>query len=363
MGNVRVKSARLIYAEDNRFNLYINSITGYGYISPPLNDFNNLPNINVIGSNIIFLGGQIMNPTGIQPAIFYQTGILNGFINTPGVGSFTWDNIFLSAQGRPNEVFLNYFTGAIQAKNTIQFNNNLLTDGDTININNTFFTYATGKNPNNLLQFDSFQNLIDILNSGSTGAFDNIGFGILRTSIGITGFINGNILNLFSYLQSGEDGNNIKIYRNCQNLDAIKLPSRYFTGGRYLRPRTNTWYGNFSRAFPTITAENSGIYSENISEIVFDNISGLVWIDNFSGNYYITTGIKDPNAISLYSGSLVPFKNNIYIGSGVIPSGQFTVATGLKIDILKPNPYNIIGNFAKYIFSGDGFLFSGIIEG
>ena len=363
MANIRVKYAKLIYANTNKFNVFINRVTGYGFVQPPLDILNTLPDIDVVGDNIIYKGGQISNPTGVQPAIFYKTGLLNGIIDTPNVGSFTWNNIVLTDPGKPNEVFLNYFTGAVQASNTIRFNSNLLTNGDTLNISDTFFTYSTGTNINNFLQFNSFNNLINILNSGATGAFDSLGFQILRTSVGITGFINGDNIHLFSLLRSGEDGNNIRIYRDCQNLNAIQLTSRYFTGGKYLRPRTNTWYGDFLRTFSAITVENSGVYFDNVSETVFDAISGIVWVDNFSGNYYIRTGIRDPNNSESYSGVLMRFQNNKYIGSGVIPSGQFSITTGLRIEVSKPNPYDISGNFAKYIFSGDGFLFSGIIEG
>jgi len=363
MSNVRIKSAQFFYQEDNSFNLYINRITGYGFAIPQLSVLNNLPNIDVIGDNIIFLGGQITNPTGVQPAIFYKTGLLNGFISSPIIGSFTWSNISLTGIGQPNEVFLNYFTGVIQSKNTVEFNQNLLTDEDILNINNTSFNYSTGKDPNDFFEFSSFNNLINILNSGATGAFDNLGYSILRTSVGITGFINGNNLNLFSYLRSGEDGNNIRIYRDCENLDAIKIASRYFTGGQYLRPKTNTWYGNFTRTFPAITAENSGVYLANVFETVYDTTTGISWLDIFSGNYYIRTGFKDPNNLNNYSGKLVPFQNNKYIGSGVIPSAQFSLPTGLNIEIFKPTPYNINGNFVKYIFSGEGFLFTGILQG
>jgi hypothetical protein len=97
----------------------------------------------------------------------------------------------------------------------------------------------------------------------------------------------------------------------------------------------------------------------------YGNISGLLWVDSFSGNYYITTGMYDTLFPLTLSGSLVPFiqGQNIYSGLFLIPSGQKGYPTGFSISIRKPNYYDISGNIAKYIVSGENFIYSGLIEG
>jgi hypothetical protein len=361
--NIRIRLANFEYSQDNRFYLNVNRVTGYGFVNPSTGELLNNINFPIIGNNIL-VTGQILNPTGFQPAIFYKTGILSGTV-PEGQGFFTWTNVNLVDSGVQGKVYLNYITGQTQAKNTIEFINNTgsgLLNGDLINLNGVSFIYSTNKTPNNFLQFNSPQDLVNILNSGSTGAFNSNGFSLLENIVGITGHLNNNRLELFSLLKKGEDGNRIRIYRDTQNLDAVKIHSRYFTGGQSLRPLTNTWTGTFTNSFSEIQAENSGIYIRNEFFDIFGRISGVSWVDNFSGNYTITTGLSNPN-LNTFTTSRVPFKNNVYFGTGIIPKAQFTISSGLKIEILKLNPYNISGNLAKYTFSGDGFLFSGIIEG
>lgn len=363
MSNIRIKLANFEYIEDNRFNINVARVTGYGFTAPSSGELNSNINFPIVQNNILFTG-QILNPTGVQPVVFYKTGVLSGIV-PQNQGFFIWENITLSGLGNQNEVYLNYITGTIQAKNSLEFINNTgsgLSNGDFININNVSFTYNNIKNPNNFLEFDSPENLINILNSGATGAFNNNGFSLLQNIVGITGYLNNNKIELFSLRRSGEDGNAIRIYRDSNNLEAIKIGFRYFTGGKFLRPLTSTWTGIFRTTYPTIQAENSGFYVRNQSLDIFSRVSGVSWVDNFSGNYIINTGFKNPN-LNENQVSKVPFSNNIYYGTGTIPKAQFTIPSGISIEILKPNPYNISGNLTKYTFSGDGFIFSGIIEG
>jgi hypothetical protein len=89
------------------------------------------------------------------------------------------------------------------------------------------------------------------------------------------------------------------------------------------------------------------------------------WVNNFSGNYNILTGFKDPRSPQSYSGIKLQFNNEInkYSGSGILPKNQSSVYTGLNIEISKSNPYNISGDIAKYTISGDSFIFQDYIEG
>jgi hypothetical protein len=345
MGNIRVKQAQFFYVDRNQFNLQIDTITGYGNVS-----YNNEINNTITG--------QIVNPTGLQPAVFYKTGLLTE--NIINGGSFTWQNTQIAGTGESNKVYLNYITGYVSAQNEITFINSTgsgLQNGDLINIANFSFTYNQSGIPP--LQFNSPQNLINILNSGATGGFNAQGFTTLQNTVGVTGFRNNNSLELFSVLRSGENGNSIRIYRDSQNLDAIKIASRYFTGGKTFRPLLNNWVGNFSNTF-TLTVENSGFYTNKLENISFGRISGVAWEDNFTGNYLITTGVKSISNIGLYSGTPIPLLGNKFVGSGIIPSGQLNLSI-INIDISKPNPYNLNNNLAKYIFSGQDFIFSQII--
>jgi hypothetical protein len=93
----------------------------------------------------------------------------------------------------------------------------------------------------------------------------------------------------------------------------------------------------------------------------------VAWVNNFSGNYIITTGIINSNDRNgSFSQGLLSFNTgmNKYYGDLIIPSGTSRIDyTGLRLNINKPNPYNLSGNIAKYIVSGENFIFSGLIEG
>lgn len=352
---IRIKNAQIFYRENLNFNRFFDKITGYGNVDFDLSDI---------------VVGQINNPTGFQPAVFYKTGVLNGIV-PEGAATFTWNNIFLNGFGESGRVFLDYITGYKQASATIEFkfvSPSVLTDGDIIGINGVSFTYR--QTPTSLFEFNTYERLVNTLNSGAFGFFNSQDNGILQNIVGVTGYYEPNIskITLFSYNKSGEAGNENYIYRNNADLSLINIPNRYFTGGATLRPSTDMWTGVFSNTF-NITKENSGVYFVNYDNVpTFANISGVVWDDNFSGNYYILTGLRDPrNPLDFTSGkkAYISFNSGInqFSGFGIIPSGQSAAYTGLNIEILKPNPYNISGNISKYTVSGNDFLFTGLIRG
>lgn len=351
----KVKNINFYYNQNNQFVKYFETISGYGNIEKSGNS-SETPQI---------FYGEIDRPTGYLPAVLYQTGLLSGVVEE-GLSSFTWSDVNITGTGSQGNVYLDQITGYRKAQNIIIFNTGLLVDGDILSINNINFYYRTPNNVgDSLYNFDSLPRLINVLNSGATGAFNDTDF-FLQDYVGITGYRNQSTLYLYSYLLSGEEGNTVKISRNTQNLDSIKIPYRYFQSGETLRTPTNTWFGVFDTTYPTITKENSGIYFYNyIDNNFYGNISGLSWVDSFSGNYYITTGIYDTLFPLTLSGSLVPFiqGQNIYSGSLLIPSGQKAYPTGFSISIRKPNYYDISGNIAKYIVSGENFIYSGLIEG
>jgi hypothetical protein len=341
----KVKSVDFYYRQENRFYRYFDSVTGYGNV-----------NVNTSGKNILSYG-SIVNPTGWRDALVYQTGTLTGSINA-GESFFSWNNQSITGIPSIGNVYVNETTGTIQARNIIYFNTGLLTDGDILNINGYDFIYSPGTQSDFI--FNSPTQLSIKLNSGAANSTSAL------NPVGVTGFVISDNLYLYSSLLQGESGNSIRAYRNSAILEAITIPNRYFTSGQNLRPSTNTWRGTFVSSFPTISAENSGNYTFNyLNTERFDNISGVVWVDTFSGNYSIRTGIKTPDNVTTYSGSLVNYipSRNIYSGSGLIPSGQNKIGTGFNIDILKRNYYNISGNRAKYTISGSDFLYTGIIEG
>jgi hypothetical protein len=347
---IRVKKVDFYHAIDNRMQTTINSYSGHGNVS--------------FFDNQIFTG-TILNPTGLQPVIYFTTGVLNGFIND-GSGSYTWQDLELTHPGQQTRVYLNYVTGFKPAQNIIEFIDSTgsgLQNGDYISIADFLFYYNTGAN--NPGQFSSPLNLLNNLNSGATGGLNDQGYTLLQTVVGVTGYQIGNKLFLSSYLREGENGNDLRVYRDSNNLNSIKIYNRYFTGGESYRPRVNSWIGSFSGIF-NITVENSGFYIKQVNPIeLFNNISGILWEDNFSGNYTILTGFKDPRNPQNYSGVQIFFNNDIgqFSGSGVIPPNQNTIYTGLNIEIYKPNPYNISGNRFQYIISGNDIFFTDILEG
>lgn len=343
--SVKVKNVDFYYNQNNRFTKYFENITGYGD--------NIIQNNN---SGVVF--GKIDRPTGFLPAMTYQTGILSGTI-VGDTSSYSWTDVLITGTGSLGNVYIDNIIGQKQAINIVKFNTELLEDFDNLNINGIDFFYTSGTDNLDFYTFNSLTGLMNLLNSGATGLDFN-----LREFVGITGYLNGSDMFLYSYKLSGEDGNSIKITRTTSNIDSIKISHRYFQSGETLREPTNTWTGIFSTLYNNITQEKSGFYTYNyVDDSYFGKITGTVWVDTFSGNYYITTGILDITNPLAFSGSLVPFISNIYSGNTIIPSGQNSVASGFSISIRKPNYYDISGNIAKYIISGENFLYTGLIEG
>lgn len=354
MNNILIKKAQFYYSDNpiNRFQKKFENINGYGTISLA-------PEEKLVLSTID-------NPSGFASSMMYQTGRLTGNIST-NVGFFTWNNISITGTGSFGDVYLNYITGYKPASTTIYFDENYLSKlvpSDFLNINNINFNFVTGT-PQNLFEFNTFEHLVNILNSGSLGVYSNIDNGILQNTVGISGKIEGFSLILTSIARSGENGNSNRIYRDCQDLSAITIPNRYFTGGETLRPLSTDWSGVFTNFFDVITVENSGFYNSDLNSLYSLRTQDVAWENNFSGNYIITTGIFSSNNTSPSQGLLM-FNTGLgkYYGNLIIPSGSSRTAyTGVVLNINKPNPYNLTGNIAKYIINGEYFIFSGLIEG
>ena len=218
-----------------------------------------------------------------------------------------------------------------------------------------------------LFEFNSLDNFVNILNSGVTGNVN------ILTNLGVTGFKNNNQIILYSYLRSGEEGNSIKITRNAQNLNSIRIPFRYFQGGQTLRPNVSNWSGLFSGFFNVITRENSGIYIINNpdAQLVSNNVTGVIWIDGFN-KWIVRTGVTQNSE----SPPLESFNNLIYNNSLQLYSGFLKVdrsdnylspSTSLFINFEKQVYTNtgeiIFNNLGKYEISGDNFIFTGILTG
>lgn len=304
---------------------------------------------------------MINNPTGLIPAVFYQTGVLSGIIEENN-GSYTWQNITVTGLGSSGRVFANIITGFANASGIIKFNEQLMTAGDSITINDIRFTYVNNS-PTSEFEFNNPNRLLNILNSGATGALSFA----LQFLVGVTGYLDGSNLILFAHYLSGEEGNNVKIARfSDNNIDGIQIPHRYFRGGQSLRQKMNSWVGTFSNIFSSITAENSGFYTQVVEPLeTFKDIADVAWVDNFNQNYAILTGFRDPRNPRAYSGTKILYNSGIekFSGSAIMPQNFTTIYTGLNIEILKPNPYNISGNIAEYIISGNNFIFKDYIEG
>jgi hypothetical protein len=324
------------------------------------------------GSNI-FIGSNnsngviyIYNSDIYTNLVSNQTGLLTGLISN-NQGSFTWTNISITGTGSTNNVFIDQITGYKQATGSLVFLNNTgsgLNFGDSISIDNINFIYR--ETPFTNFEFNSLDNFINILNSGVTG--DNV----TLNNIGVTGIKNNNQILLYSYRRSGIGGNSIKITRNAKNLDSIKIPSRYFQGGEDLRPLANNWSGLFSGFFNTITKENTGIYIINNPTGLFsDNLTGILWINSFN-KWIVKTGVTIQSSNPSFN-----IFNNIQYNSGLnLYTGVLTINrsnnylspyTSLFINFEKPvyinNNQIVFNNFAKYEFSGDNFIYTGILTG
>ena len=343
MSEVKVKKVELFYSKYNKLNRYFDYITGYG---PAFVNLNGL------------IETVIENPTGTQPAVFYKTGLLTGIIEEGG--SFTWNDLTLTGLGQQGYVYLTPITGQFQASGIVNFNENLLSNGDFININNVRFTYRP--NPTSLVDFNSVDNLINILNSGATGAFLDINTSI--SVVGVTGYRENNSVILFAYRNSGADGNNVYMYRDCANLEAINIPHRYFRGGKDLQRPVNTWQGSFENTFD-LTVENSGFYTTPlVIGNTTRNISGIFWKNSFD-NYNISSGFRNLSNLISYSAVKLNYNSslNMYSGNFVFSQNQTRNPQRFNIDIVRLNPFDVKNNIIKYTLSGSDILFTGLLEG
>ena len=331
---VVVKNANFYLSNQSFFYSYpLGDITGYGNTQFSISD---------TGTGLLF------NPTGILflPAVSYITGLLTGLIDNPFGGSFTWFDITVSGTGSSNNVYMDTVTGVINSTGLINFNTGALTDGDIVRINTTDFTYVTGS-PASIYEFNTLSGFVSGLYTEATGSY-------LYESevVGVTGrvFPNNSGVTLFSYLRSGENGNNIKLQRFVDNINAIQIPHRYFRGGVSLRPVASVWTGIFETTFSSLESENSGFYTVNTEQLIdSSNFSGVSFRNSFYPNWsgdvtlmsegnilntgltislrpdinwinkQILTGI---NTDSANLGTNVFIKNNVILASQ--PNGTFT---------------------------------------
>jgi hypothetical protein len=184
--------------------------------------------------------------------------------------------------------------------------------------------------------FSTFNQLVSNLNIGATGGYDNT----LQTIVGITGQILNNTVNLYSYYLSGEDGNSCTISATTTDPLAIKIPNLYFKSGKYLRTKATKWGGDFYKNIPTVSYTNTGYYKVNFSEeLASSNITGVVFENNFSGNWstYITP-ISQGIPLDTGNSSNLLYNpiNKIFSGNFIIKSGiSYLGYSGLNIDINK----------------------------
>lgn len=267
---VIVKNANFYLFNQNSFYSYpLGNITGYGNTQFSISD---------TGTGLLF------NPTGILflPAVSYITGLLTGLIDNPFGGSFTWFDITVSGTGSSNNVYMDTVTGVINSTGLINFNTSALTNGDIVRINTTDFTYVTGS-PASIYQFNTLSGFVSGLYTEATGSY-------LYASevVGVTGrvFPNNSGVTLFSYFRAGESGNNIKLARFVDNINAIQIPHRYFRGGVSLRPVASVWTGIFETTFSSLESENSGFYTVNTEQSIdSSNFSGVSFRNSFYPNW------------------------------------------------------------------------------
>lgn len=305
-----------------------------------------------------FSGNLSGNISGYVPSIFFQTGVLSGVINA-GSGSFTWSNILLTGNPLGPVVYNLPPYKTIQSTGEIWFLNSTgsgLNPGDVINIQTNQFYYAIDQNPP--FGFNSPQNLVNIINSGSLGAY---GFPFTQSLL-VTGGLYNNIIKLSPTGLLGESGNQVKITRNAQNLDAIYIPYRYFQSGQNFYNESNMWSGSPFTGRYTLTVENSGIYSTTgISGFFYlkDATTGIIWNDWFSGNFQIGTGYLNTGLTE------VPYNTGTqtFSGCSIIPAATGQDSSGINLVMQIRNPYNISGDIAFFRLNVDNNIFSGYIQG
>jgi len=330
---------------------------------------------NITGSGVMVFSttgivtGNLYNITGqiYQPAIFYQTGLLTGTVPSNSFnGVFTWVNLQISGTGSNNKVFYNTITGSVQATGVVTINTGLLIDNDSFSIADYYFYYTTGITDNE----STFNNLNDIVNILNTSAQDLDTY--LGNYVGVTGYVNNNDIVLFSLKRQGEDGNAITLYKQCYNLNAIKIQNRYFRGGQTLRPQVpnGKWAGNFSKTFSTFQYLNSGLYQTIFpEEPITSELTGVIFENNFYPNWSVSfTPISEGSILNTGLTQNLNYNTTLKIFSGnyTLPSGPVYLGySGLFIEFNKKSfdhPLNT-GNMGVYIITGNGFSFTGLLQG
>ena len=357
---IRVKYANL-YSPSN-LNYTIGDITGHGTMLT-----------KSFGSGV----GSLSSITGqaYQPAVFYQTGLFTG--QTDSEGSLFIDELNVAGTGNIGKVFTNIITGVRNATGIVYFNTGFLTEGDSISINKYPFTYITGEPPSNYY-FNSLSGLINTLNSGASGGLDDA---TLQYNIGVTGYVfpNNSGIVLYSCSYSGEDGNALTLIRNVQNLSAMTIPHRYFRSGENLRYKVTNWGGYFTGNFNGLSVENTGIYTIQYPPEDFYTIyTGLIFENNFDRNWQLTiTPFSEGNILNTGLSVNLPYYSlsKTFSGNFNIEKNLFGYVgySGLNIQFSKRNlilstdgdtnnPIST-GNIAKYVISGNKFLFTGFLKG
>jgi photosystem II stability/assembly factor-like uncharacterized protein len=357
----------------------INSVSGISLQSNINSSGYGSINLNSFTGNL-FMGDILVTGKLFQPGVHVVTGLLTGEINEEGGeyydGTFIW-NVNLTSTGKNNETYLDSISGFKQARNSIDFIDST-GSGLKFNDNIQFIDYFKNNNaeddfeeyyginffynpsPTNIFQFSSPQYLINLLNSGALGLLGNYSQGL-----GVTGYLVGSTLELFSLGRIGKDGNNLMVYRDTDDARSIKIKNRYFTGGETYRAPAEKWTGIF-RTNTNLRIANSGYYNNTIDIYNVQNIQDVVWEDNFS-NWRVLTGLKAVGLV--FTGDLYPinYNNNLNLFSGSIimnkANSMIDPLSGFIIDIQKPRPYYITGNYAKYEISFNNLIYTGILEG
>lgn len=332
---IRVQKLNL-YASRQKdfFDLNPITITGFG-------------NVNILSSG--FGTGFLANPTGeiYYPAVSYETGLLNGLI-TDG-GSYTWNNIFISSTGRPNNVFVDRVTGFRNATGIIRFKMNLIRDFDYITINDITFNYSNQISDSNY-NFHDLWKLINVLNSGAIGALNDF---TLSDVVGVTGSLNidsfktGLLTGLTSsYGESVDISNNniivvggpndgsngsARIYSkntNNNNWDFYQTITGNFSNGRYGTSLSINNDGTKILIGGPNSTSNLGsfdIYSGNIT-------NGWSLQQSIGGYFFAPVGVGgyarwgDINSVAINSG------NRLLVGgyAGMNETGMAILYTGIN---------------------------------
>jgi hypothetical protein len=332
---VRVKKLNLYTSQEKDFfDLNPLTITGFGNMNF---------SVGVSGT------GLLTNPTGeiFFPAVSYETGLLNGLI-TDG-GSYTWNDIFISSTGRPNNVFVDRVTGFRNASGIIRFKMDLIRDFDYITINDITFNYSNQISDSNY-NFHSLAKLINVLNAGAIGAIDDF---TLSDVVGVTGSLN--IDSFKTGLLTGltnSYGESVDISNN--NIIVVGGPNDGSNGSARIYSKNtnnNNWdfyqtiTGNFSngRYGTSLSINNDGtkilIGGPNSTSALgsFDIYSGNItngWSlqQSIGGYFFAPVGVGgyarwgDINSVAINSG------NRLLVGgyAGMNETGMAILYTGIN---------------------------------